>query len=175
MRPDTRRNSAATAPAHRANDSSMPLTKPGDRRAGPDAAGGSSTILAFDFGERFIGVAVGDDGTRLAHPLTTIESRTEAERFARIGRLIEEWRPGRLVVGEPLSLDGDRHALTDRADRFSRQLNGRFGLPVYRVDERLTSVEAQRILSEMGRGGRSDKLLVHPMAARLILEAYLSQ
>ena len=153
----------------------MALTKPSDRHPKPLMPRVSSTILAFDFGERFIGVAVGNDETRMAHPLTTVESRNEVERFAQIGRLIEEWQPGRLVVGEPVSLDGARNVVTDRADRFARQLAGRFGLPVHRMDERLTSVEAERDLAAMGRGGRSDKMLVHPMAACLILEAYLNE
>lgn len=174
MWPGTRRAPPTNVFGKHATDLRMPLTKPKVGQSGPKAARISSTILAFDYGERYVGVAVGDDETRLAHPLTTIESHTDAVRFARIGSLIEEWRPGRLVVGEPVSLDGERHALTDRADRFARQLNGRFGLPVHRVDERLTSVEAERNLSAMGRGGRSDKMLVHPLAACLILEAYLN-
>ncbi len=153
----------------------MPSTKPNRARPGMEAIRGSSTVLAFDFGERFVGVAVGDDETRLAHPLTTIESRSEPNRFAQIQRLIEEWQPGRLVVGEPVSMDGSRHAITERADRFARQLGGRFGLPVHRADERLTSIEAQRELSKMGRGGKSDKMLLHPMAACLILEAYFNE
>jgi putative holliday junction resolvase len=144
-------------------------------RPKPEAAALSTTVLAFDFGERFIGVAVGDKQIRSAHPLTTIESRSEADRFAKIGQLIGEWRPGCLVVGEPVSTNGDRHELADRVARFARQLSGRFGLPVYRVNEQFTSVEAAANLSSMGRGGRSDKMLVHPMAARLILEAYLNE
>ena len=144
-------------------------------RPQPGSSGVSSTILAFDFGERFTGVAVGDQTTRLAHPLTTIESRSDADRFAKIGRLIAEWRPGCLVVGEPVSPHGIGHPLADRVARFARQLNGRFGVPVHCVDEQFTSAEAATKLSFMGRGGRSDKALVHPMAACLILEAYLHE
>ncbi len=160
--------------AARVTLTATPMT-PNRERPQPSRSGASSTILAFDFGERFIGVAVGDQTTRSAHPLTAIESRSEADRFAKIGRLIEEWRPGRLLVGEPVSSQGDRHPLADRVARFARQLNGRFGLPVHRVDEQFTSVEATAQLSSMGRGGRSDKNLVHPMAACLILEAYLHE
>jgi putative holliday junction resolvase len=151
----------------------MPMT-PNRDRPQHGVTGISSTILAFDFGERFIGVAVGDQAVRSAHPLTTIESRSEADRFAKIAQLIEEWRPGRLVVGEPVAQNGGRHDLADRVARFARQLNGRFGLPVHCVDEQFTSVDAAADLSLMGRGGHSDKMLVHPMAACLILEAYLN-
>ena len=153
----------------------MPSTKPSRAHPGTEAIRGLSTILAFDFGERFVGVAVGNDETRSAHPLTTIESRSEPDRFSQIQRLIEEWRPGRLVVGEPVSMDGSRHAISGRADRFARQLGGRFGLPVHRTDERLTSIEARGELSKMGRGGKSDKMLLHPIAACLILEAYFNE
>jgi len=91
---------------------------------------GVETVLAFDFGERFVGVAVGETVVGVAHPLVTIDDPSTDARFAVIGDLIEEWKPARLVVGLPLGLDGAPHALTRRAQRFARQLEGRYGLPV---------------------------------------------
>jgi putative Holliday junction resolvase len=133
------------------------------------------SVLAFDFGERYVGVAVGDTATGIAHPLETIDAEVSATRFAAIARLIAEWQPVRLVVGLPLSLDGEEHELTRRARRFARQLEGRFGLPVALADERLSSADATARLREVGRGGRRNKDLVHPVAAQIILQAHLDE
>ena len=103
---------------------------------------GPAGLLAFDFGLRYIGVAVGDTQTRLAHPLEFIDAEANAARFARIAALIAEWQPATLVVGLPLSMDGTEHDMTRRARRFARQLEGRFGLPVFEVDERYSTTEA---------------------------------
>lgn len=135
----------------------------------------NGTVLAFDFGERYVGVAVGDTVTGIAHPLQTIDAEASATRFAAIARLIAEWQPLRLVVGLPLSLDGEEHELTRRARRFARQLEGRFGLPVAFADERLSSADAEARLREAGRGGRRNKDLVHPVAAQIILQAHLDE
>ena len=97
----------------------------------------AGTVLAFDFGEQLVGVAVGEDAMRIAHPLVTIDARGTAARFGAIAALVAEWRPARLVVGLPLGLDGEPHELTRRAERFARQLEGRYRLPVTLVDERL--------------------------------------
>jgi putative Holliday junction resolvase len=133
------------------------------------------TVLAFDYGERFLGVAVGESGVRVAHPLATIDARAAAARFRAVAALVEEWRPAQLVVGLPLGLDGDRHDLTRRAERFARQLAARFRLPVTLVDERLSSAEAEDRLRATGRGGRRDKRLVHPVAAQVILQDFFDQ
>lgn len=134
----------------------------------------NGAVLAFDFGEKRIGVAVGEWETRLAHPLETIESEANAPRFARIGNLIGEWRPVQLVVGLPLGLDGQEHDLTRRCRRFANQLNGRFGLPVRLVDERLTSVEAERRLRESGASSSQRKTAVDALAAQEILQDYFA-
>jgi putative Holliday junction resolvase len=138
----------------------------------PASAG---TVLAFDYGERFVGVAVGEAGVRVAHPLATIDTRITAARFQAITRLVDEWRPVELVVGLPLGLAGDRHELTRRAERFARQLGGRFRLPVTLVDERLSSVEAEDRLRAAGRGGRRAKRLVHPVSAQIILQDFFDR
>jgi putative Holliday junction resolvase len=125
------------------------------------------TILAFDFGIRRIGVAVGEPETGTAHPLPGIALAGDA-RFAVIGGLVAEWRPARLVVGLPLAANGASHDLTRRAERFARQLRGRFRLPVELVDERFTSLEAEQRL----RGRKAGRLAVDSVAAQLILEQY---
>jgi putative Holliday junction resolvase len=141
------------------------------RRAPP----GPGAVLAFDYGERFVGVAVGETGVRVAHPLTTIDTRVAAARLQAIAALVAEWRPTQLVVGLPLGLAGDRHALTRRAERFARQLEARFRLPVALVDERLSSAEAADRLRAAGRGGRRGKHLVHPVAAQVILQDFFDR
>lgn len=133
------------------------------------------TVLAFDYGERYVGVAVGTIGVGVAHPLVTIDERAADARFAAIGELVGEWQPARLVVGLPLALDGAPHDLTRRARRFARQLEGRFGLPVTLVDERLTSAEAEERLRAIGRGARADRELAHPVAAQVILQDFLDR
>lgn len=135
----------------------------------------SGTVLAFDFGEKRIGVAVGETQLGIAHPLHAIDEEANAPRFARIGALIEEWKPALLVVGLPLSLDGGEHQVTALARGFARRLEGRFGLPVKLVDERLTSVEAQRTAREAGLDARAARPHVDALAAQLILEAYFEQ
>src|SRR5512138_3062191 len=104
-----------------------------DTRTQRPAPAGDGTVLAFDFGTRKIGVAVGNTMLRVAHPLTTIRAEAPAARFAAIAALVAEWRPSQLIVGRPLNDDGSEHEMTARADRFARQLEGRFGLPVARV------------------------------------------
>ena len=148
---------------------------PRNHPASASATGRASTILAFDFGERYIGVAVGERGTGLANPLTYIEGEANAVRFARIEALIAEWQPGSLVLGLPLSMDGEEHELTRRVRRFARQLEGRFALPVTLVDERLSSAAAEDMLRDMGRGGREHKNDSHALAAQIILQAYLDE
>jgi putative Holliday junction resolvase len=145
--------------------------------AGRERAVGSAheTVLAFDYGERYVGVAVGATGVGVAHPLVTIDDRAADARFAAIGELVGEWQPARLVVGLPLALDGTPHELTRRAQRFARQLEGRFGLPVTLVDERLSSAEAEERLRAIGRGARADKQLAHPVAAQVILQDFLDR
>lgn len=132
-----------------------------------------ATILAFDFGLRRIGVAIGTTRLRTARPLTTIDAEDNARRFAAIGALVEEWQPERLVVGVPLHADGTPHDMTARAQRFARQLAGRYGVPVLEMDERYTSELARSTLRAAGRGGREDRALRDAVAAQIILQAYL--
>ena len=104
-------------------------------------AAAPSLFLAFDFGTRRVGVASGNSLTRSGTPLTTLAHDGNEARFAAIGKLIADWQPAALVVGVPRHPDGAPHDNTRRAQRFARQLHGRFGLPVHEVDERYTTTE----------------------------------
>lgn len=141
-------------------------------RFGPVARADADTVLAFDFGTRRIGVAIGNTLLRVARPLTTIAVEASAARFAAIAALIAKWRPGRLVVGRPLHADGAAHATTARAERFARQLEGRFGLDVTRVDERYTSVDADAALVAAGIRGDARKAARDAAAAQRILQSW---
>jgi len=133
------------------------------------------TILALDFGTRWIGVAVGDTETRIASPLGMFEAQTPGRRMAQVEALLREWRPQQLVVGLPLAMDGDEHAMTRRVRRFARELESRFKLPVAFADERLSSVAAEATLREAGRGGRRHKQEAHALAAKVILQSFLDE
>jgi len=135
----------------------------------------SHTLLAFDFGARWIGVAVGDTETRLAHPLGMFEAASSSRCMAEVETLVREWRPERLVVGLPLAMDGGERDMTRRARRFARRLEARFRLPVTLADERLSSVTAEAHLRETGRGGREHKNAAHALAAQIILQSYLDE
>jgi putative holliday junction resolvase len=121
------------------------------------------TVLAFDFGLKRIGVAVGEPEVGTAHPLPAVSD------FAQIQKLVEQWKPASLVVGLPTSAQGEPHKMTRQAEDFARRLERRFKLPVARVDERYTSVEAEHLL----RGVR--KKAVDSVAAQLILEQYFDE
>ncbi|MDN5842354.1 MAG: Holliday junction resolvase RuvX [Alcaligenaceae bacterium] len=123
------------------------------------------TLLAFDYGLKKIGVALGNTLTRQARPLRILTAATRTERFARISELLHEWQPERAIVGLPLTLDGGEQPASRLARRFANQLHGRYGLAVELVDERGSSIEAQQIL---GTNEADDA-----MAACVILQRYL--
>ncbi len=101
-------------------------------------------VLAFDFGARRIGVAIGNSLTREAQPLTTIDAVENDARWNAVEAVIKQWLPTQLVVGVPRYPDGAANPMTARCERFARQLKGRFGLPVARVDERYSSAVVER-------------------------------
>jgi pyrimidine operon attenuation protein/uracil phosphoribosyltransferase len=158
----------ATAPA--ASQASSPDSAPDPSRPPSPAP---ETLLAFDFGTRRIGVALGNTLTGSARSLAIVDSVPSGRRFERIDALIREWRPDRLVVGRPLDEAGAATPTTRLADRFANQLRGRFGLPVEPVDERYSSREAQAIIASgegrRGRGHASDDAV----AAAVLLAQYL--
>jgi putative Holliday junction resolvase len=141
----------------------------------PPSRADAGTVLAFDFGTRKIGVAVGDKKLRVAHPLTTIRGEANALRFSAIGALVAEWKPEALVVGRPLHADGTEHEMTARAERFARSLEGRFRLPVVRVDERFTTRAADAALRESGAGPAARYGARDAVAAQLILQSWLDR
>jgi putative holliday junction resolvase len=129
-------------------------------------------VLAFDFGEKHTGVAVGETSLGVAHPLDLISTEKSAARMDEIAALVAEWSPVGLVVGLPLSMDGGEYELTRRCRRFARQLEARFKLPVALVDERLSSASAEEALRAAGKGGRKHKLHAHQVAAQIILQSH---
>ncbi|MGD9164247.1 MAG: Holliday junction resolvase RuvX [Chromatiales bacterium] len=129
------------------------------------------TLLGFDYGTRKIGVAVGQTLTGTATPLETLRLVNHKPDWARISRLIEEWRPEALVVGLPLDVDDSETDATVPARRFSRQLEGRFRLKVYLADERFTSFEARDRLGHKAK--RREEY--DAMAAKLILETWFNE
>lgn len=133
------------------------------------------TVLGFDFGEKRIGIAVGETMLKLAHPLITIQAEENAVKFAQIATLIQEWRPSLLVVGLPTYLDGEAHELTHLAKKFAQRLEGRFNLPVVMIDERLSSAEAAQSLRESGVHGNQQKAMIDQVAAQTILQSYFDQ
>ena len=125
----------------------------------------SGTLLAFDFGLKRIGVAVGNTILRQAQALEIIASATNEAKFIEITKLIESWQPVACIVGLPMHPDGAANEMTQRCQRFANQLNGRFGVTAVLVDERYSSA----VLSAK-RGERIDDL-----AAALILQQYFDQ
>jgi putative holliday junction resolvase len=133
------------------------------------------TLLAFDFGEKRTGVAVGNTISRTAQPLTTIRGEQNEQRFASIAALIREWQPAALVVGLPCNDDGTPHEMTRLCRRFAQRLKGRFNLPTILVDERYTSAAASSQLTKMGIHGIKQKPLLDQFAAQQILQAYFDE
>jgi len=133
------------------------------------------TIFGFDFGMKNIGIAVGQELTNTANPLTAIKARDGIPDWEQIAHLLKEWQPALLVVGLPLNMDGTEQEMTAAARRFGNRLHGRFGLPVEWQDERLTTYEAldqMGIRSKMDSRQRSD---VDQLSAQLILQSWLNQ
>ena len=146
----------------------------------PAGAGRSDTdsLLAFDFGLRRTGVAVGSRRLATASALTTLVGAGKGPDLDAIAELVEEWHPGRLIVGRPCHMDGSDTDLTRHAERFARRLAERFALPVDLVDERLTSVEAQDLIRQARRAGRKRRARatdVDKLSAQVILRSWLEQ
>lgn len=136
----------------------------------------AQTLLGFDYGTTKIGVAVGQSLTGSASPLATLKSHNGKPDWEAIAALIDEWKPQACVIGLPLHLDGREAPVTEKARKFGRQINGRFNLPVYEMDERLTTEAAKarhadaRKAGGRGKGKKGD---LDALAAQMILEDYL--
>lgn len=135
----------------------------------------SYTLLAFDYGLRRIGVAVGQSITATASPLPPLLARNGQPDWGQVERLLAEWQPRRLVVGLPLDLDDSEQALSVAARKFAGRLHGRFGLAVDFVDERLSTKAARAELFERGGYKALQKQSVDSRAACLILEGWFEQ
>ncbi len=133
----------------------------------PIAPNAPIMVMAFDYGTRRVGVAVGNSVTMAGEPLRTIAAANSDALFKDIEALLAEWQPNQLVVGRPTHPDGTPHEMTAKAIRFGNQLHGRFRLPIAWVDERYTSVVLE------GDAQMRDNLDAH--SAALILEQYFSE
>lgn len=141
----------------------------------PELAPPGGTFLGFDYGSKHIGVAVGQRVTGTASPLETVRVTGNRPDWEAISRLIATWRPQGLVVGVAYQQDGSANAVTPAMLRFSRQLHGRYGLPVHTVDETLTTFESRQMLYNDLKVRRKTYLQAKDeLAAQLILQTWLS-
>ena len=126
-----------------------------------------TTVIGFDYGSKWIGIAVGQTLTRRARPLGAIKTGD----WNAIKQVIDDWRPQRLIVGLPMNMQGEQQEMSARAERFGRQLEGRFGIATSCIDERLTTREAYTIAIDSGK--RKTKQEIDSLAAALITESWL--
>lgn len=133
------------------------------------------TLLGFDFGLKHIGVAVGQVITATANPLTVVRASNGQADFSAIKKLIKEWQPDGMVVGIPINMDGTDNRITKAARRFADELRVKFNLPIWQIDERLTTVDAKEALFASGGYQALDKGSVDSYAAKLILESWLRE
>ena len=135
----------------------------------------SGTLLAFDFGTKSIGVAIGQRITGTARPLSALKAQDGTPDWKLIEKLLKEWQPESVIVGLPLNMDGTEQPLTARARNFANKVHGRFGVQVTLHDERLSTVEARAGLFERGGFRALDKGSVDSASAVIFLESYFEQ
>ena len=133
------------------------------------------SIIALDFGLRNIGVAVGNSLSGTAQPLTIISAKDGVPDWPALTALTNEWQPHRIIVGHPLNMDGSASELSERAAKFSRQVEGRLGLTVTLVDERLSSREAKAMAFTQGHKGDFAADPIDDQAAAIILTTWLNE
>jgi putative Holliday junction resolvase len=133
------------------------------------------TILGFDFGEKRIGVAVGNTVTALAQALITLHVESNTARLEAVEKLVREWQPASFVIGQPEHADGKPHEIAHLAKKFGNRLTEKFRLPVAYINETLSSTEASRILAERGVRGTAQKAEIDAVAAQVILQSYLDE
>ena len=141
----------------------------------PDPLAANRPLLAFDFGEARLGVAVGYKKTGMVHPLVTLRVKDDQPDWTQVEKLLDEWKPVALIVGLPLNMDGSDNDMTAKARKFGNRLNGRYNLPIHMVDERLTTRIASEALAETGLASRKHKAVIDQLAAQHILQTYLGQ
>ncbi|MNF57310.1 putative Holliday junction resolvase [compost metagenome] len=132
-------------------------------------------LLGFDYGTKQIGVAVGQAVTGQARELRVLKAQNGVPDWQQVEALIREWQPDAMVVGLPLNMDGSPSDMSARAEKFARRLNGRFNLPVFTHDERLTTFEAKGHRLAQGQHGGYRERPVDALAAALLLEGWLAE
>jgi putative Holliday junction resolvase len=132
-------------------------------------------VLGFDFGQKRIGIAVGNNISKTARALTTIDSLSNNQKFELIQKIIEEWQPVSIVVGVPFNVDGSEHRITNLSKKFAKQLEQKYSLPTHLIDERYTSIEASHEIKDKKIDLKKKKLLIDQIAAKIILQSYLDQ
>ena len=135
----------------------------------------AETILGFDFGEKRIGVAVGNTVTSQAKALTTLHVESNAARLGAVEKLVAEWQPASFVIGQPEHADGQPHDVAHLAKKFGNRLTEKFRLPVAYINETLSSVEASSILGARGVKGVAQRAEIDAVAAQVILQSYLDE
>ncbi len=135
----------------------------------------SGVYLGFDFGFKRIGVAIGQKITQSARPLTTLEAIQGSPNWSLVKKLVDAWRPHAFIVGLPTCIDDTEQFTTKAAKKFASELEKKFSLPVFMVDERLSTVEARARLFEEGGYRKIKKTEVDALAACIILEQWLGQ
>lgn len=133
------------------------------------------TVLAFDYGLKRTGVAMGELELNVAYPLSTLHADSQGKLFEEIAVIIKEWQPVALIVGLPTFLDGVEHEMTGRCKRFARQLEGRYRITTILVDERLSSMAASDVLREAGVSAKKQKALLDQVAAQQILQTFFDE
>ncbi|MBC8952040.1 MULTISPECIES: Holliday junction resolvase RuvX [Xenorhabdus] len=133
------------------------------------------TIIAFDFGTRSIGAAIGQEVTGTARALSAFKANEGSPNWELIGKLLKEWQPDLVIVGLPLNMDGTEQPVTAQARKFANRLHGRFGVQVELHDERLTTVEARSHLFDHGGYKALNKGKVDAASAVIILESWFEQ
>ena len=134
---------------------------------------GQRTVLAFDFGTKSIGVAVGQEVTGTASPLAALKARDGIPDWSKLEMLYEEWQPDVVVVGLPLNMDGTEQEMTQRAKKFANRLHGRFKIAVEVCDERLTTTDAKAMLFELGGYKKLTKEKVDSVSACVIFASWI--
>lgn len=133
----------------------------------------SPSCLAFDFGMKSIGVAIGQEVTGTASPLDALKAMDGIPNWDEVGRIIQEWQPHCLLVGLPLNMDGTEQPITANVKRFAGRLSHKFQLPVHQHDERLSTVDAKEKLFALGGYKKLTKGKVDSVSACLIYESWL--
>jgi len=136
---------------------------------------GQRTIIGFDFGKKYIGVAVGQEITGSATPLGSVKARDGIPNWDLLANYLKEWQPDLIVVGLPLNMDGTEQQLTLDAKKFGNRIAGRFGVKVEFQDERLTTADAKEQLFSRGGYKNLKKDNIDAESARLIIESFFEQ